>query len=169
MKRRLYFLLPETSHAARLVDDLQQRGISASSMHTIANEGIDISSLPSSNPRQRNNTANKLENWLWDIDLILFFLALIALLLMIAQQVPGWTLIIPLAIMAVTVALGSYFIKHIPNVHLQEFRSALRHREILLMVDVDKAHVHDTLHWVEHHHPEAVTGGVSWTSTALKI
>jgi hypothetical protein len=37
------------------------------------------------------------------------------------------------------------------------------------MVDVNKSRVHQIEHWVQKHHPEAVTGGVGWTSTALRI
>jgi hypothetical protein len=53
MKRRLYFLLPDTTHATRLVDDLEKLNIAWSDMHTIANEDIDISRLPSASARQR--------------------------------------------------------------------------------------------------------------------
>ena len=91
----------------RLAKVLGQHDIAWSDMHTIAHEGIDISRLPSANTRQRDDTGRKLENWLWDADLVVFFLALIALLLMSVQQVPGWTLIIPIGIMVICFALGN--------------------------------------------------------------
>jgi len=169
MKRRLYYLLPETSHAVALVNDLHKQGVKKRHMHAIANNKIDLSDLPMVNTRQRKDMGKKVKPWLWDADLFLFFIALVSLLLMAIQQVPGWTLIIPISIMALTFALGHYFIKHIPNDHLDEFCNAMKHREILLMIDVPRDRIWELQQWIKHHHPDAVAGGVGWTSEALII
>ncbi|NOY65795.1 MAG: hypothetical protein GXP13_00110 [Gammaproteobacteria bacterium] len=169
MKRRLYYLLPETSHAARLVKDLNINGVKSRHMHAVANNKTALSDLPLTNIRQRKDLGKKIENQLWDADLMLFFLALLSLFLMAIQQVPGWTLIIPISIMALTYALGNYFIQHIPNVHLDEFCNAMKHHEIILMIDVPRNDIWDVQQFIKHHHPEAVTGGIGWTSEALKI
>lgn len=169
MLRRLYFLLPDTHAAKQLVNDLQNQGVARENMHSVATEGVDLSDLPLSSKHQRNDTSGKVEHYLWDIDLLLFFTALIALLLMSIQQMPGWTLTIPIAVMIITFFSGYYFIKHVPHVHLKEFEHALNHGEILLMIDVEKHRVQEILQQTEHHHPEAVTGGVGWSTSLLKI
>lgn len=169
MKRRLYYLLPETSHAIKFVTDLELKGIRLKHIHAIANNPIDLSKLPMTNVRQKDDVGKKLDNWFWDTDLILFFIALLSLLLMTIQQVPGWTFIIPIGIMLLTFALGNYFIKNIPNVHIDEFCNAMKHREILIMIDVPRADICKIQQWAKHHHPDAITGGVGWTSEALNI
>lgn len=169
MKKRLYYLLPETSHAIKFVNNLELKGIRLKHIHAIANDTIDLSELPMANVRQKDDTGKKIENWFWDTDLILFFIALLSLLLMTLQQVPGWSLIIPISIMAFTFALGNYFINRIPNVHLDEFCNAMKHREILIMIDVPRADICEIQQWIKHHHPDAVTDGVDWTSEALNV
>jgi len=169
MKRRLYYLLPDTTHSIKLISNLNRRGIKSKHIHAIANKGIDLSELPLSNVRQRKDLDKKIKNWLWDADLILFFLALLSLFLMTIQQVPGWTLIIPISIMAIAIALAHYFVKHIPNVHLDDFCNALKNKEIILMVDIPLTDIWEIQQLIKHNHPEAVTGGVGWTSEALNI
>jgi hypothetical protein len=62
--------------------------------------------------------------------------------------------------------LGDRF-AHVPNVHLQEFRDALRHGEILLMIDVPQQRVDEVEYRVLARHPEAVAGGSSWNAPLL--
>ena len=57
----------------------------------------------------------------------------------------------------------------IPNVHLDEFRDALAHGEILLMVDVAQQRVADIEDCVHHNHPETTIGGVGWGTEALGL
>ena len=39
MKRRLYFLLPDTKHTHAVVNDLKVSGIDTETMHTLSNDG----------------------------------------------------------------------------------------------------------------------------------
>lgn len=78
----------------------------------------------------------RLETIFWDGNLVLFFLALMTLIILILMNVSGFWLVVPSIIMLTTFIVGAGFTKHIPNVHLSEFADALRHQEILLMVDV---------------------------------
>jgi len=137
------------------------------SMHTLANNEVDLSDLPDAHQWPQKDVTRKVTNWFWDADLLLFFLALLSLLLMIVQQVPGWSLIIPIGIMAITYVIGSHFVKKIPHLHMEEFKEALRHREILVMVDVRKSRIQDVHTMVHKLHPEAVVGGVGWSLKAL--
>lgn len=169
MKRRLYFLLPDTSHARSAVKDLEASGIDLDALHVIARPGTDLDGLPVATGRQRRDLGERLETALWDGNLGVFFIALVALLVMTLMQLAWYWLLIPAAFMLVSFAAGVVFTSHVPNVHLSEFRDAVRHGEILLMVDVPVVDVEQVETLVHRHHPEAVAGGVGWHIDALHI
>jgi len=165
MNERLYFLLPDREHTLRVVNELAEKGFDLQQMHTLAGKGLSTAGLPASNDHQRENFAGRVEFWAWRANLALFFLAAIALVVMAFQQAGLWT-ILPLAVMLATLILGDRF-AHVPNVHLQEFRDALRHGEILLMIDVPQQRVDEVEYRVHARHPEAVAGGSSWNAPLL--
>ena len=167
MYRRLYFLLPSTASAQSLVGQLIQLGIARKRLHTVAGQGADISGLPPASSRQLHDVGASIESWLWESNLAAFFIALISLAVMLMLQVPWPWHVLPLAIMLLDFTLGLYFAIYIPNVHLQEFHQALKHREILLMVDVKISRVAEVEAFVHHHHPEAVVGGSGWNIELL--
>jgi len=169
MKRRLYFLLPDTEHAKAVVSELQARGIERDSMHAIAGRGGNVSGLPVASQMQRNDLGARIEHYLWGGNLALFFLALIAMVMLALLPLPWWWLLLPAGIMLVTFLTGLEFVMHTPNVHLAEFQSAMQHREILLMIDVPARQVADVEELVHRHHPEAIAGGVGWSVDALQV
>jgi len=57
----------------------------------------------------------------------------------------------------------------VPDTHLDEFRGALSHSEVLLMVDVPRQRVAEIEEIVRQQHPEATLGGAGWTIEALRI
>jgi hypothetical protein len=72
---------------------------------------------------------------------MLFFAALIVFLILQVNQVSwGWWSL-PLVVMVLSFWLGKHVVIQVPHVHLGEFCSALRHGEILLMVDVPGARI----------------------------
>ena len=100
--------------------------------------------------------------WLiWRSNLALFFAAMAALIYLL-NQMPNMWFTIPVAIMTFTFVGGLIFAERVPNVHIEEFKSALAHGEILLLVDVPISQVNKVEHLVHDHHPEAVVGGVGW-------
>lgn len=64
--------------------------------------------------------------------------------------------------MVCTFGAGFAFALLLPNVHVDEFFSALGHGEILLMVDVKTSQVYDVGRYIHRRHLAAVTGGVCW-------
>ena len=169
MKRRLYFLMPDTAHTRNVVGELEASGIERRHMHVVATQGVDLEGLPEATSGQRNDLGARLERLLWDGNLVLFFAALLALVVLAVMQVSWYWLPVPLAVMLATFLSGVEFTRHIPNVHLSEFSDAIHHREILLMVDVPVKEVARVEALVHRHHPEAVAGGVGWHSDALPI
>lgn len=71
--------------------------------------------------------------------------------------------------MVLTLVVGAWFAVRVPDTRLREFRSALSHGEILLMVDAPKAKVFDVEEIIRLRHPEVVLGGAGWTLERLGI
>lgn len=167
MKRRLYFLSPDVEHTRAVLRELEMTGISTGQVHVLAGPGIDLQELPRATGRQLRDFGKRLETLLWDGNLAVFFIALCALLHMAWLQLAWYWLLLPAAVMLLTFLLGEEFTRRVPNVHLSEFRDALQHEEILLMVDVPVSEVAAVEELVHRHHPEAVAGGVGWHVDAL--
>ena len=167
MKRRLYFLLPDTGHTRAVVDELEASGIDRKHLHVITSQGVDLEGLPAATANQRRDLGARLEDLVWTGNLVLFFIALLALIVLALTQASWYWLLLPPAVMLTTFLAGLEFTTHIPNVHVSEFSGAIHHREILLMVDVPVRQVARVEELVHRHHPEAVTGGVGWQIDAL--
>jgi hypothetical protein len=165
MNQRLYFLLPDREHAFKVITELREQDVVSRQMHTLAGKGLSAEGLPDSSHHLRNNLAGRIEFWGWRLNLTLFFLAAGTLVTMILLQAGLW-LLLPLGAMIVTFVLGVRFTR-IPNVHLDAFRDALRHGEILLMVDTPQGRVDEVEHSVQRRHPEAVAAGSSWNMPVL--
>lgn len=169
MNRRLYFLLPDAEHARSVLVELQAAGIDPGLMHAIAGQGADLQGLPVATQQQRTDLAAGIERYLWGGNLVIFFAALLALVVLSVMQVNSYWLLLPAGTMLAAFGAGLQFVTHIPNVHLAEFRDALRHREILLMIDVPVSQVARVEQLVHRQHPEAVVGGVGWSVSALPV
>lgn len=169
MRRRLYFLLPDKEHARTVVNELQAAGIRSNKIHTIAGRGSDPGDLPVATRQQRADVAARIEQYLWVGNLGIFFVALLVLLVLTVLPISGYWLLLPVGVMLIAFIMGLEFVMHVPNVHLAEFRDALRHQEILLMIDVAVPQVAMVENLVHRTHPEAVVGGVGWSITAMPV
>lgn len=75
-----------------------------------------------------------------------------------------WLLaMIAVTVMAVTCFSAAFYAMRVPETSLAEFRGALSHDEILLMVDVPRSQVAEIEDLIRHRHPSAQAGGSSWT------
>ena len=161
MKRRLYYLLPDTLHAEKLLDDLGDTAISRQNVHAVVKDNLRFNNIADVYGSTENDRDYFIEWFLWRINLALFFVALIAFVAILIWS-PGVWLILPVAIMLGTFVSGLMFVLRLPNVHLNEFYPALQHGEVLLMIDVPPSDVEEVDHRVHRRHPEVVTGGVCW-------
>lgn len=161
MKRRLYFLLPDVEHASRIISELILAGIPQKKIHTISDRKQDSVLLPNSIKHKRFDKHFITEWLVWRSNLLLFFVSMAALVYLLTLA-PNMWFTIPVAIMTFTFVGGLIFAERVPNVHIEEFKSALAHGEILLTVDVPITQVNKIEHLIQDHHPEAVTGGVGW-------
>ena len=161
MKRRLYYLLPDRKDIGKLVDDLEGAAISTQDVHAVAKDKFPKNNIGAVHATSEEDRDYFVEWFLWRFNLGLFFVALIAFVGMIIW-IPGIWLILPLVIMIGTFISGLLFVLRLPNVHLNEFQPALKHGEVLLMIDVPVADVKRVDQFIHHKHPEVVTGGVCW-------
>jgi len=168
MDRRLYFLLPDRAHALIVVEELNSSGIGPERIHALGDRRTRLDGLPTSTPRQANNTASRLEKILWNANLASFAVALCVFIALVFTVTWNWWLAVPIIVMLANFLAGLSF-SSMPNTHLGEFQDALAHGEILLMVDVAETEVAQIGEQVHHQHPEATIGGVGWGSTALGL
>jgi len=167
MLRRLFFLFPDTEHAQIVVNELIERGIHTRYIHAIA-KGVDLKSLPEATERQKTDTTFRLEWFIWNANLMLFVVALIAFVSSLMSAEFLWLAVSSL-VMLVTFIAGKQFVVRVPDVHLTEFTDALSHGEVLLMIDVPGRRVAEIEDFVHHRHPEACVGGVGWAMNAFDM
>lgn len=168
MLRRLYFILPDAASAAATLDDLRAAGIDAGHLRIATRhpdrlrlEGVRIVDA-------RNDRGEWLERRLWNTNLLIFAVAALAFIGLLASRGLNLWLLLPAAVMAATFGAGLRFTR-VPNTHLREFNDALIHGELVLMADVPPARVAAIETLVQRRHPDAVVGGVGWSSDLLQV
>lgn len=166
MKRRLFFVMPDADHALATIGDLERTGIERTHVHAIAGPGVDAKPLPAATSQQQHDGAWRLERLLWNANLWIFAVALAGgIASLYYDSTPG--IVLSVAVMLGTLATGAWAAIQVPDTHLDEFREALKHGEVLLMVDVPRGRVREIEEMVARRHPEAVAGGSSWSGEAF--
>jgi len=163
MKRRLYFLFPETESAGRAVADLDSLGVDRGVVHVLARDDIDLGQLPAATKRQRHDMLGHDEYRAWNGNLLVFGLAVFALIIATALENLIAIATAMLVILA-SVAGGTRFAMFMPRAHREQLRRALEHGEILLMVDLSKHCAEEVEELMHRRHPEAIDRGSSWTA-----
>ena len=165
MQRRLYFLFPNEFHAQDAIDRLQSDiAVNAADVHVFTDYEPRILKHPHS--RRGIDEEAKLEARLLNAKLALFFLALIVFVIALVFNFP-FVASIAVVLMFTTFISGLMFTKRVPSEHRSQFREALAHGDILLMLDIPLKRVREIEHFVHTHYPDAVTGGVGWHLKAL--
>jgi CO/xanthine dehydrogenase FAD-binding subunit len=168
MLRRMFYLLADEAQGSALVADLGSAGIGREHLHAVTGGGRLLRQFPPATPRQQRDGVWRLQGRLWAGNLALFALAALGLALALYT---GHTLaaLAAAAAMVAAVAAGAVFVYHMPETHLGELNIALRHGDIVLMVDVPKRRANEIAQLVRRRHPEAEANGVGWTIHALGL
>lgn len=168
MKRRLYFLFPDTAAAQAAVSDLTGIGVERAHMHTLARRGTDLGDLPAATPQQRHGLLQRIERILWNGNLLLFLLALVWLVVaVLLDSLVG--AVLAGAVLVASLIGGILYTHRRPSLQFDEFRAALAHGEILLLVDVARERVEGVETLMHQRHPNAVTGGSAWTPDVFGV
>lgn len=168
MKRRLYFLFQDTAAAQAAVTDLTGIGVDRAHMHALARRDTDVGSLPAATPKQRHGVLQRVEHVLWNGNLLLFLLALVWLVVAVLLDNLIGALLAGVVLLASLIG-GILYTQKLPMVPYDEFRAALAHGEILLLVDVPRDRIEDVETLMHRRHPDAVTGGSGWTPDAFGV
>lgn len=168
MFRRLNFLLPNAKLAQKVVNELSKLGVKDRNIHTYAKHNLPIASLNPATENQVNDEAQLIENIFWNGNLLMFFIFLLIMLIAITNQQYSLALL-SIGVMVISFAAGSFFARHIPHTHLGEFKGALSHNELLMMVDVPDEKVGVIENTIHRHHPAAFECASSWTLKSLDI
>lgn len=166
--RRLYFIVPDESQAAKIVGDLEVAGVDRRHIHALAGKGATLQTLPPASERQRHDAVWHLQRILWTGNLVLFAVATAGLIVSLLRD-SAFGAFLSIAVMILTFVAGFLFATRVPDAHLDEFRGVLGHPEVLLLVDVPKQRVAEIEELISRRHPEATPGGTGWTIEALQI
>lgn len=162
MFRRLHFLLPNARLAQDVANELIDLGVNNNHIHTYAEHDLPLESLKPASHNQSHDRAQQIENFLWNGNLIVFAIFLATLIASLVTENYQLSLVC-LSVMLVSFALGNFFTQNIPHVHLNQFKDAVSHNELLMMIDVPNEDVGHIEYLIHRHHPAAIDGGSSWT------
>jgi hypothetical protein len=167
MLRRLFFVIPDAARTTPIITDLESIGVDQGHMHALT-AGPVPAGLPPATDCQRHDVIWRVEQIFWVGLQVIFALALVGQLAAWRAGSLSWVLTTAV-VMVTSVAAGVWFALRMPDTHLDEFRGALAHGEVLLMVDVPRQRVAEIEEQIRRRHPEATVGGVGWTLGILGV
>jgi len=165
--RRLYFLLPDTGVAHKVVDDLLLARIPEKHLHVIASPGTDLGDLPEASLAQKSDFIPAMERGvaLGGATGVLAGLAAIAMPGMVVAG--GALLAMGLLGAGMGAWLGGMIGMDADNTHVKKFQSAIEKGEVLMLVDVPRERVEEIETLVRKHHPDADFEGTEPTIPAF--
>jgi len=164
--RRLYYLVPDTTTARAIVDDLLRARITWRHIHVLANHSVALEQLPEATLIQSSDVVHSLERGVALGGATGALLGLVALVFPPAElTVAGG------AVVALTLAgagFGAWTASMIgvgePNVRLERFRAAIGEGQFLIMVDVPQSREQEIEQMVAQHIPKADFEGADPTT-----
>lgn len=162
MKRRLYFILPETQLARTVHNELLLARVPEDNMHVIADDRVDVEGLPQASLWQRSDLAHGLQLALPVGGLTGVVVGILAVLS--GWISPGYEAKTIMATVLAGVFVGTWAASmiavNIPNTRHRTFEADLRQEHVLFIVDVPVQRVEEITDLVTRHHPEADMRGV---------
>jgi hypothetical protein len=162
--RRIYFLVPNTHIARKIVDDLLLARIEERRIHVLAKRGTPLEDLPEATFLQKTDFMPALEQGL-ALGGLTGALAGLA-----AVAVPGGLVLAGGAVLGISLAgagfgalMSSMVGSGIGNRRLKQFEDAMEKGELLIMVDVPRDRVEEVEQLVKKHHPQAESHGTEPT------
>jgi len=167
--RRLYFLLPGTTSAKGIVDELLLKHVEWRHIHVIAGPDVPLEDLPEAHLAQSSDLLPALARGTAAGGITGMLAGLVAL-----AFPPAGLTIAGGAVIAITLfgaGFGAWMATMVgvdlPNSRLKKFEDAIAKGELLMMVDVPRERVTEIEELVRSHHPEAEIGGADPTIPAF--
>lgn len=162
MKRRLYFILPDTQLARTVHNELLLARVPENRMHVIADGRVDVEGLPAASFWQRSDLLHGLQLGLPVGALTGLVVGILAILF--GWIAPGYEAKSIMATVLAGVFVGTWAASmiavNVPNTRHRAFESDLRQGHILFIVDIPVQRVDEITELVTRHHPEADMRGV---------
>ncbi|HQS57897.1 MAG: DUF1269 domain-containing protein [Gallionellales bacterium 35-53-114] len=162
--KRIYFLVPNTGIAQKVVDELLLARVEERHIHVLAKRGTPMEKLPEASYLQKTDFFPALEQGLALGGLTGIVAGLVAVAL------PGGPVLAGGAILATSLAgagvgalMSSMVGSSIGNRQIQQFSEAIEKGQFLMMIDVPPGRVEEIEQIVLKHHPEAKCEGTEPT------
>jgi hypothetical protein len=169
MRRRLYFMVPDTRSARQIRDELLLARIEDGHIHVLAKDGMSLEGLHEASVLQKTDFVHGAETGLAVGGGIGIIAGLVAVFF------PPAGVDLQLVTILLTALIGAAFgawvasmvASAIPNSRLKAFESAINAGHILMMVDVPSGRVDEIRKLIASHHPEATSSGTEPTIPAF--
>ncbi len=173
MRRRLYFILPDTKTAEKIEDELLLARVDNSHIHFHSTFENSLGNLPKASILQKTDLFHAMA-----VGLVAGGLTgtMVGFLLFLN---PAWATglgNVPMLGMILGLSVGGAIFGcwvsgmigiSCPSARLRAFKKAIDQGNILLMVDVPKERVGEITHLIKSHHPEADVKGIEATIPAF--
>jgi len=169
MRRRLYFMLPDSNSAREMLDEMLLARIEIRYIHFLARRGTLPSELPEASVLQKTDIVHGAQ-----LGVAIGGVAGTLGGLLVVLFPPGGTSL-QLVTVLIAALLGSLFgawassmaASAVPNSKLKAFHPDIEQGRVLMMVDVPMRRVQEIAKLVARRHPEAVSGGFEPTIPAF--
>jgi hypothetical protein len=162
--KRIYFLVPNTTIAKKVVHDLLLARVEERHIHVLAKTGTPLENLPEATFLQKSDFIPALEQGLALGGLSGILAGVVAVALPTGLVLGGGAVLaLSLAGAGVGAWMSSMVGSSIDNRRIQQFAKAIEKGELLMMVDVPRLRVEEIEQLVQKHHPEAECEGTEPT------
>lgn len=165
MRRRLYFLVPDTGIASSIVDDLLLARVEEKHIHLIAKRNTPLGELPEASFLQKTDFLPAIERALVVGGATGTLAGLVALALAPGVVVAGGAVLLASTLSGAGIGawLGGMVGMNVGNSRLQQFEAAIEAGAILMLVDVPLARVDEISTLIRSRHPDATPEGTEPT------
>ena len=152
MNRRIYFLIPDVKTARTIVDELLLARIEWRHIHVLARQDIELEDLPEATLAQKSDLLPALARGAAAGGASGMLAGLVAMTLA-GAGFGTW--------------MSSMIGVDVPNTRIKQFEEAIKHGQLLMMVDVPVPRVEEIEALVKSHHREAAVEGTDPTIPAF--
>jgi len=167
--RRLYFLLPDTETAGKLVNDLLLARIEERHIHLVAKEGTPLTELPEATLLQKSDFVPAVERGVALGGSAGLLVGLVAVAFPPAGVVLGGGALLASALVGAGIGgwMSGMIGVSVPNSRLKQFEEAVEGGKLLMLVDVPKQRVEEISALIRKHYPQVQIEGTEPTIPAF--
>ena len=167
--RSLYFLFHNEHTVRNFIGELKREfGLDDTQLHAIIMRGNKLTELPGATLHSKTPEAIRREHNFLILSVMVFTLALIALVLSLLAS--NWYLSGLFALLVAAAQLSGYLLgNRIPNPQLDRFRSGLSQGDIVFQVDVPPSECKAVRRFIDERIPGALTGVSNWHTGTIGL